>query len=354
MAMHSTEALALGVLLLALGANFRCAAGQANVLGNAAGMEKELGGQMGDAGIAMQVDGSGKPAGSLGSSLAPPTVCAQMPQQPIPYGPCIDPAYPLKGPASDWNSLKWVAPPAPCLVRGMPIEDLEPGFNFRRGYTLGFTDNVEDKSHLLPYLRGSRDLQLSTGTRRVLIDLGSNKFQTSTLWFLQMYPLSFTEVYAFEKLPGRFIIPKDPPSPPEDFREDLTYDSRSQRANPLTRGELQRAARIQLIEAFVDTKDGNDGGVLNITRFLLDELKLTPCDTVIVKMDVEGAEWKILPVWMQVPHMSSIIDEIFVEIHYQDPSMRRFGWGNFPKSRDDAVNLLEGLRRKGFFIHPWP
>lgn len=34
---------------------------------------------------------------------------------------------------------------------------------------------------------------------------------------------------------------------------------------------------------------------VNITRFILDELRLTPEDAVIVKMDVEGAEWDILP-----------------------------------------------------------
>ena len=33
---------------------------------------------------------------------------------------------------------------------------------------------------------------------------------------------------------------------------------------------------------------------INITRFLLDELRLTPDDTVVVKMDIEEAEWLVL------------------------------------------------------------
>ena len=33
---------------------------------------------------------------------------------------------------------------------------------------------------------------------------------------------------------------------------------------------------------------------LNIVRWMKEELKLTPNDTVVVKMDIEGAEWQVL------------------------------------------------------------
>ena len=33
---------------------------------------------------------------------------------------------------------------------------------------------------------------------------------------------------------------------------------------------------------------------INITRFMRDELRLTPDDTVVVKMDIEEAEWGVL------------------------------------------------------------
>jgi len=47
-------------------------------------------------------------------------------------------------------------------VAGLPIERLEPEYNFRRGYALGFTPEVEDKTHLLPFLRAAHDPSLST------------------------------------------------------------------------------------------------------------------------------------------------------------------------------------------------
>lgn len=34
---------------------------------------------------------------------------------------------------------------------------------------------------------------------------------------------------------------------------------------------------------------------MNITKFIKEELKLTPEDVLIVKMDIEGAEWEVLP-----------------------------------------------------------
>lgn len=46
-------------------------------------------------------------------------------------------------------------------MQGLPIEKLEPEYNFRRGYALGYIQDHEDKTHLLPYLRATRDLRLS-------------------------------------------------------------------------------------------------------------------------------------------------------------------------------------------------
>lgn len=43
--------------------------------------------------------------------------------------------------------------------------------------------------------------------RRVLLDLGGRTFDSSTLWFLQWYPLEFTEVHVFEAQRGIFVIP---------------------------------------------------------------------------------------------------------------------------------------------------
>lgn len=39
------------------------------------------------------------------------------------------------------------------------------------------------------------------------LDLGGNAFNTSTTWFLENYPLDFTEVHVFEAVKDLFVIP---------------------------------------------------------------------------------------------------------------------------------------------------
>ena len=53
-------------------------------------------------------------------------------------------------------------PPSRCTIRGLHIEELEPHLNFRRGFTLKYTDNEEDRMHVLPYFRAVQDGQMAT------------------------------------------------------------------------------------------------------------------------------------------------------------------------------------------------
>lgn len=61
--------------------------------------------------------------------------------------------------------LQRISAPAPCTVQGFPIEELDDEYNFRRGFALNFTPDVEDKTHLLPYLRAAHDPSLATRYR---------------------------------------------------------------------------------------------------------------------------------------------------------------------------------------------
>lgn len=93
-----------------------------------------------------------------------------------------------------WMQMKWVGKPAKCRVKGHVIEALDDVNNFRRGYSLKYIWDVEDKTHILPWLLGSRQ-DLNSRKRRVLLDLGGNMFNTSIQWFMRMYPCDFTEVW---------------------------------------------------------------------------------------------------------------------------------------------------------------
>jgi hypothetical protein len=103
--------------------------------------------------------------------------------------------------------MKWIAKPARCRVEGELIENLDEHYNFRRGYALKFTADVEDETHLLPWLLGSK-VNLNARARRMYLDLGANAFETSIQWFMRWYPWDFTEVHAFEIDPQVLKLPK--------------------------------------------------------------------------------------------------------------------------------------------------
>lgn len=50
--------------------------------------------------------------------------------------------------------------PAKCTVKGFAIEELDPVTNFRRPFSLGFINFVEDRSHVPQFMLASQDLSL--------------------------------------------------------------------------------------------------------------------------------------------------------------------------------------------------
>lgn len=253
--------------------------------------------------------------------------------------------------ADPWNQMKWMGRPARCKVKGQLIESLDEVNNFRRGFALRFVEDVENKMHLLPWLYGSK-VDLNARNRRVFLDLGANNFHTSVQWFMKMYPCDFTEVHAFEAIPSFFRIPEH--STDEDQNWLPSFSDSALRVRSETGIPDWMLQRIEVYNKFVADYDDSSTNSINITRFMKEELNLTAADTVVVKMDIEGAEWPILMRWLNDSDMSEIIDELFVEIHYHHASMSAYHWDKFEHSREEATQLIAGLRSKGYFIHAWP
>ncbi|GJP29752.1 hypothetical protein CLOM_g19570 [Closterium sp. NIES-68] len=249
----------------------------------------------------------------------------------------------------------WLPPLSPCRVQGLPIEAVEPDLNFRRGFTLGYVDYEEDKLHVLPYLRAALDHRMHRRGRRVFIDFGANGFHTSVTWFLTMYPLEFTEVHAFEIEPRMFVVPQ-----PHDELLNTSAMTSGSRLRPRGRGPAPipgwMLERIRPYNTMVGLEDNPEKNSINATRWLLEELRVTPEDTVVVKMDIEGAEWTLLDAWLGVPGLEQIIDELFVEVHYHHETMLDFHWytTRFNATREEAAQLFNRLRAKGFYAHAWP
>ena len=202
---------------------------------------------------------------------------------------------------------------------------LNPQEHYRPKWFHDKQADVEDKSHLLPYLLGHH-VDFSSFPRVVLLDLGAKTYQSSVKWFLVNYPGRFHEVYAFEKNRNVFHVPN---------KNKSEVDGTS----------------VVLIESTVGTK--NTSSSVDIADFMLNAIKLQLQDMVVMKMDIEGAEWQVLK-HLEDSNVLDLVDELLVEMHYHHPAMAGMGWDQFPKTLNETNEYLEHLRKRGLYVHPWP
>ena len=81
----------------------------------------------------------------------------------------------------------------------------------------------------------------------------------------------------------------------------------------------------------------------------------TPEDFVVMKVDIDSSDIEISLVWeiLRSPKLSSLVDEIFFEYHFNvSPD---FGWEDSGENHtvDDALHLLRELRAVGIRSHFW-
>jgi len=81
--------------------------------------------------------------------------------------------------------------------------------------------------------------------------------------------------------------------------------------------------------------------VVNLNRILYEDT--IPGDHVLVKMDIGGAEWDVLPCLSKSP-MSNLVDALFIEEHSQSQSMAG-------SSEDDMKYALARLEQIGVQIY---
>lgn len=79
---------------------------------------------------------------------------------------------------------------------------------------------------------------------------------------------------------------------------------------------------------------------MNLNRILYEET--IPGDYVIVKMDIEGAEWDVIPCLSKSP-MSNLVDALFVEKHGPE-------WGLAGTTEEDMTYALARLQQSGVWI----
>ena len=177
--------------------------------------------------------------------------------------------------------------------------------------------------------------------RRIYIDLGANKYQSSIgSWLRNKYPGGRDfHVIAFEPETALRATYESSGDANLEFHwlaawirsETLRFEVRNKiRYNAASEdGSLSRGARTFASVPALDTAE-----------FL--RTRLTRDDFVVLKMDVEGAEYDLIPhlIHQNVTHL---LDEVFVEAHYIDHNPINAIRGKHLKN---AVQLMHELRAR--------
>jgi hypothetical protein len=184
--------------------------------------------------------------------------------------------------------------------------------------------NVEDRSYIIPMARFI-NCTAPVFPHRFLFDLGTAHFASSVGWMLENYPCEFDAIYGWEVRPNVFVIPD---TLPEKIKNSIHFDNK-----------------------YVGTVDGPDR--IDFPAFLKRIVRKE--DYVVLKMDIEGEEWNLIPA-LERSGAHELIDEFFVEIHFKHPLMSYYGWDVFSAhTLDEARALLNHWRYDlGVPSHYWP
>mmetsp|Transcript_100671 Transcript_100671/g.285280 ORF Transcript_100671/g.285280 Transcript_100671/m.285280 type:complete len:303 (+) Transcript_100671:81-989(+) len=179
--------------------------------------------------------------------------------------------------------------------------------------------------------------------RLFYIDMGANTYESSVGgWFLKRYPRSRSfKVIAFEtehEYDGSFST-----HPEVELLHFAVW---------ITNTTLPWAKKNIDVHCWAKKKDPINTATrpaIDIADFLGRRVKQD--NFVVVKCDIEGAEYHVLPHLIS-QKATSLIDELFVEVHTNINSMFK-GANAQGHYRPDALKLIQGLRDAGVYAHEW-
>lgn len=262
-----------------------------------------------------------------------------------------------------WHDPGYALPPFDLLpLPQLEVEQLTPKHMFRVPAVKGKFKDVEDRSllRLLPHSihkyvcelnRAALDqrgvecdqalplrevLDVVLPPRRVYLDLGTQAFNSSVGWFKRNYPVEFTQIYSWEVVPNLFVKPS----------AELAAAEMN-----LTLGEARRwLESITHFNAKVTAEA--DQSVSDVVHLL--QTRVRREDFVVMKMDIEGEEWNVIP-RLEATGAMHLIDEFFVEIHFHNKMMQRHHWDRFSHTLEETTEVVQRLRsREDLFFHYWP
>ncbi|KAJ4704326.1 Methyltransferase [Melia azedarach] len=214
----------------------------------------------------------------------------------------------------------------------------------------------------IKYLTSMADISFKN--RYVYVDVGARSYGSSIgSWFRKQYPKQNKtfEVYAIEadktfyeeyKLKKKVtLLPYAAWVRNETLSFEINHDPGQEEEVVKGRG----MGRIQPVQSLSD--GGSDSEVDRIQGFdFADWLKkiVTDKDFVVMKMDVEGTEFDLIPRLFETGAIC-LIDEIFLECHYNRwqkccPGERS---PKYEKTYDQCLELFTSLRQSGVLVHQW-
>ncbi|KAG6595571.1 hypothetical protein SDJN03_12124, partial [Cucurbita argyrosperma subsp. sororia] len=243
------------------------------------------------------------------------------------------------------------------------------------GFKLSLVRNAEPlilEEPLKPWLTLKRNIQnikylpsmaeISFKHRYVYVDVGARSYGSSIgSWFKKQYPKQNKtfEVYAIEadqtfheqysSKKGVTLLPYAAWVRNETLFFEINKDPGKEKEEKGTRG----MGRIQPVRS-----SGHfDGEVNQIQGFdFANWLKNTVSekDFVVLKMDVEGTEFELIPKLFETGAIC-LIDEMFLECHYNRwqrccPGQRST---KYEKTYSQCIELVSSLRQSGVLVHQW-
>ncbi|KAJ0087879.1 hypothetical protein Patl1_31464 [Pistacia atlantica] len=214
----------------------------------------------------------------------------------------------------------------------------------------------------IKYLTSMADISFKN--RYVYVDVGARSYGSSIgSWFRKQYPKQNRtfEVYAIEAdktFHEEYKVKKKVKLLPyaawvrnETLSFEINHDP-GKEVEVKGRG----MGRIQPVQTSL-SDGGFDGEVDIIQGFdFADWLKktVTEKDFVVMKMDVEGTEFDLIPRLFETGAIC-LIDEIFLECHYNRwqrccPGQRS---SKYEKTYEQCLNLFTSLRQSGVLVHQW-
>lgn len=215
--------------------------------------------------------------------------------------------------------------------------------------------------------------------RRILLDLGTNRWDTSLEWFASTYPVPFDEIHGWEMnskrlwpqvpFPGKFKAQHNKSLPNAVTLFNAAADTKTSDCGNRHRFDLAHKTSGCFAEAGVDDEACQRQRVqlkqyglcasINVVDYLKAIAK--PEDFVVFKMDVEGMEFKILDQLWEA-NAFELIDEMCVEFHFRTawaPGWTKPGGQatlSYPgrvMELKDATDRVEQWRRKVRAFHIW-